>query len=165
MRHVFFDPMRSGEDSFMLFSCASIMRPGDKRASRYDTSNDLSPLFAAIKNFAKCAVVMEVCNLAKTEVERTEACKYVQNAIHGRSDARSLYVMHCLKTFLRFQNSEIQSVRFAICPFYSSWGIIHGHEITIGTLGEKIRSKQTKAWVHIQANLVYDLKHSSEFWK
>lgn len=161
---IFFDSVCDEEDSLVLFvSTSSVFRGLDKKSYRLGTANDVSPMMAALKHLAKCIAVTEL--YIHNTSDKTSGWERVNKATNGITDSGIFFVQHCMKMCNRLRDGEMQNVRFMVCPRHPHCAIVDGIELSLTTLGSKMRELQRKAWTMLEDDILNGVVITDGFWQ
>lgn len=156
----------SGSDAFdaipLFLACASLKSTSNSKNSfRFAQASEMSPLLAALKYLIQCIIVNDVYNLKADPCEGWDLFDRISTK---KSDCAAVYVNYVMGVIHGIRKSELSAIRFSICDIHNMCGIIDGEELSLPSLGAKIRELQKEAWTVLTTKLLFGLNLDMSFW-
>jgi len=151
------------QDAIPFFvTCASVFCGTEEDRYRFGTAYEVSPMIAALKYLALNIVVTEVYVVNRSDTGR--AWERMEKCTSAHADNGAMYLAHCMKVCNRVRPGEAHSIRFVVCPQHALCAIVDGHELSLPTLGVKMKELQTTA-MELTRELLCGLEITDGFWE
>lgn len=171
VRSIMFDPLDSNQNVTPLFiACAAVKRSSPSAhnqgdAYRFANAQETSPMLAALKYLAKCAVVTHIYAFPRSGRDREEAWKQITSATSEHADSGATIVASNLRCCHRLASSESHHINVVICTRHSMCGIVDGHELSLAFVAAQVHKLQHLAWSLMENKMLMGLHLSKKFWK